>query len=203
MPPDLRPPRGLPARSPSALRASLGASSRSPARPRHRPPAPRQIPPSPSTPVGPGCLVCPWAAARPLAVRAAWRCLWPHGCSGRRRARPPARLGGLTSFGAAPRSPPVPSGPAGALHTSGTWSLMCGWVLRLKAWPGPATAHGHRSRVLRFLRRPTHQWGWVCWRVAGCVGSLSGYGSKLAISHAIPPRPFQILKLDRWNCSVF
>ena len=33
-PPDLRPPRGLPARSSSAPRASLGASSRSPARPR-------------------------------------------------------------------------------------------------------------------------------------------------------------------------
>ena len=47
--------------------------------------------------------------------------LWSHGCSGRRRARPPARLGVLTSLGAAPRSPPVPSGPSGALHTSGTW----------------------------------------------------------------------------------
>ena len=35
-------------------------------------------------------------------------CLWPHGCCGRRRARPPARLGGLTSFGAAPRSPARP-----------------------------------------------------------------------------------------------
>ena len=33
-PPDLRPPRGLPARSPPAPRASLGASARSPARPR-------------------------------------------------------------------------------------------------------------------------------------------------------------------------
>ena len=33
VPPDLRPPRGLTARSPSAQRASLGASSRSPARP--------------------------------------------------------------------------------------------------------------------------------------------------------------------------
>ena len=32
-PPDLRPPRGLPARSPPAPRASLGASARSPARP--------------------------------------------------------------------------------------------------------------------------------------------------------------------------
>ena len=48
-------------------------------------------------------------------------CLWPHGCSGRRRARPPARLGVLTAFGAAPRSPPVPSGPSGALHTCGAW----------------------------------------------------------------------------------
>ena len=103
----------------------------SPARPRRRPPAPRQIPPAPFTPVGPGCLVCPWAAARPRAVRTAWRCLWPHGCCGRRRARPPARLGVLTSFGAAPRSPPVPSGPSGALHTCGTWSLMCGLARRL------------------------------------------------------------------------
>ncbi len=33
-PPDFRPPRGLPAREPSAPRASLGASSRSPTRPR-------------------------------------------------------------------------------------------------------------------------------------------------------------------------
>ena len=32
-PPDLRPPRGLPARPPPAPRASLGASARSPARP--------------------------------------------------------------------------------------------------------------------------------------------------------------------------
>ena len=45
--------------------------------------------------------------------------VWPRWCSGRRRPRPPARLGALTSFGAAPRSPPVPSGPSGALHTSG------------------------------------------------------------------------------------
>ena len=43
--------------------------------------------------VGPGCLVCPWAVARPRAVRAACCCLWPRWCSGRRRARPPARLG--------------------------------------------------------------------------------------------------------------
>ena len=71
--------------------------------------------------------------------------LWRRWCSGRRRARPPARLGVLTSFGAAPRSPPVPSGPSGALHTGGAWLLMCGSACRLEARPGPATAHGHRS----------------------------------------------------------
>ena len=69
-------------------------------------------------PLGPGGFVMPsWCAVLPC-------CFWPRWCSGRRRARPPARLGGLTSFGAAPRSPPVPSGPSGALHTSGARSLM-------------------------------------------------------------------------------
>ena len=74
-------------------------------------------------------------AARPHWGRAVLLCrrgvpcgcvaVWPHGCSGRRRPRPPARLGVLTAFGAAPRSPPVPSGPSGALHTSGAGSLTC------------------------------------------------------------------------------
>ena len=70
-------------------------------------------------------------------VAVLWRCrwgrlcfggvggaVWSHGCCGRRRPRPPARLGGLTSFGAAPRSPPVPSGPSGALHTCRAGSLI-------------------------------------------------------------------------------
>ena len=60
----------------------------------------------------------PQAPRRPSCL---W-CLWRRWCFGRRRARPPARLGGLTSFGAAPRSPPVPSGPSGALHTSGVFA---------------------------------------------------------------------------------
>ena len=30
------------------------------------------------------------------------------------------------------------------------------------------------ARALRSLRRPSHLWGLVCWRVAGHVGSLSG-----------------------------
>ena len=49
-----------PAREPSASRASLGASSRSPARPRRHPPAPRQLPPAPSTPA----VLCRWRVAR-------------------------------------------------------------------------------------------------------------------------------------------
>ena len=89
-----------PAREPSAPRASLGASPRSPARPRHRPRAPQP---------GPAGLA---AASNRAALG---------------MTRPPARLGGLTSFGAAPRSPPVPSGPSGALHTCGAWCVAgCG-----------------------------------------------------------------------------
>ena len=93
-----------------------------------------------------------------------------HGCFGRRRARPPARLGNLASLGAAPRSPPWPSGPSGALHTSGAGSLTCGSARRLEARPGPATAHRHRGRS---LRRPSHQWGLVA-DVARCVVSKPG-----------------------------
>ena len=50
-----------PAREPSAPRASLGASSRSPARPRHRPPALRPGPPAPSTPAALVVLCAPAA----------------------------------------------------------------------------------------------------------------------------------------------
>ena len=57
---------------------------------------------------GPGCFVCPWAAARPRAVRAA---------SFARRV--------VSKPGQAPPPPTGtaarPSGPSGALHTSGTW----------------------------------------------------------------------------------
>ena len=44
------------------------------------------------------------------------------------------------------RSPPVPSGPSGALHTSGAWSLMCGLARRLVVRPGLAAARWHRGR---------------------------------------------------------
>ena len=64
----------------------------------------------------------------------------PHGCFGRRRARPPARLGDLTAFGAAPRSPPVPSGPSGALHTSGAWCADVWFGASARCPARPATA---------------------------------------------------------------
>ena len=84
--------------------------------------------------------------------------MWPRWCSGHRRARPPARLGGLTLFGAAPRSPPVPSGPSGALHTGGAWSLMCGSAPRLEARPGLAAAFSPRGGSCQVLPGP----GLVC-----------------------------------------
>ena len=59
-----------PAREPSAPRASLGASSRSPARPRHRPPAPQPGPPDPPAPSTPATLVVLCAPAGNRAVTA-------------------------------------------------------------------------------------------------------------------------------------
>ena len=90
---------------------------------------------------GPGCLVCPWAAARPLAVRAASCCLLPRQISGRRAACPPARrprreLRSVRRLEARP-------GPAGLAAASNRSGCLC--VVRT----GLAAAHGHRSRVLR------------------------------------------------------
>ena len=95
------------------------------------------------------------------------RCLWRRWCSGRRRARPPARLGVLTAFGAAPRSPPVPFGPSGALHTSGAWcaGVWLGAPARCPARPchrlrnfarnSPATLSNIESRSLELQRFQT------------------------------------------------
>ena len=55
-----------PAREPSALRASLGASPRSPARPRHRPRAPQ---PGPTARVSCSALACGMAEAMPNFAR--------------------------------------------------------------------------------------------------------------------------------------
>ena len=86
-------------------------------------------------------------------------CLWPRWCSGRRRVRPPARLGALTSFGAAPRSPPVPSGPSGTLHTGGAVSLTCACAsARCPARPRhcPLISHVIPLRLVQSLN--LHRW---------------------------------------------
>ena len=67
---------------------------------------------------GPGCLVRPWAAARPRAVRAA---------SFARRV--------VSKPGQAPPPPTSaaawPSGPSGALHAGGAWSASISHVIPL------------------------------------------------------------------------
>ena len=86
--------------------------------------------------------MCRWAAARPRAARAA--------SFARRVGSKPGQ------------APPPPTGtaagPSGALHTSGAWLLVCGWVRRLEACSGPVAARGRRSQA---VRRPPHQWGLV------------------------------------------
>ena len=89
--------------------------------------------------VGPGCLVCPWAAARPLAVRAA------------SFARRVDSLSG--------QAPPPPTGaaawPCGVLrHPPHEWgSLTCGLERRLEArfWlPNSYSARNSRLAVSNF-----------------------------------------------------
>ena len=73
----------------------------------------------------------------------------PAARSGRSRGPPwPCHRPPAPRLGPAFCSSPVPSGPSGALHTSGAGVLLCSLARRLEARPGPATAHGHRSRVL-------------------------------------------------------
>ena len=110
--------------------------------------------------LGPGCWLCPWAAARPRAVRAA--------SFARRVASKPGQAPPPPT-GTAAR----PSGPSGALHTSGACCAEDDSP-RLEARPGPAAADQHRAlalpppagrckQALRSLRRPPHRrhlWFW-------------------------------------------
>ena len=125
---------------------------------------------------GPGCFVCPWAAARPRAVRAASCCLLPRQISGRRAACPPARRP-RRELRSARRleARPGPAGLAAASNRSGV-SVCCLARPRHRPrapQPGPAAAHGHRSQDFRSLRHPTGSdgglaaLGAVCRRVVG------------------------------------
>ena len=120
--------------------------------------------------------------------------LWSHGCSGRRRARPPARLGVLTAFGAArhwcsghrrarPLCVPVGGGPPASRPRCELRSAR-----RLEARPGLAAAHGHRGRS---LRRPPHRRRLVADVLLGALlrsqaGSRASTCSLSSVSHAIP-----------------
>ena len=157
--------------------------------------------------VGPGCLVCPWAVARPRAVRAALGAssrslarlrrrppaprpgpVTARGCRSlalRSLRRPPHRrrlvadmwLGASARCPARPRHCPLIShviplrlvqslnlhrwncnvfGVSRKMTTinyvrnlggGGAWSLICGSARRIEARPGPAAAHGHRSQA--------------------------------------------------------
>ena len=107
----------------------------------------------------PGAL--PVVAVVPPDLRRCLLCRW---CSGRRRARPPARSphASLKARSGRSRSPPVPSGPSGALHTGGAWPLGCGLARRLEARPGPAAAHRHRGLAPQATRRAPIGRGLVC-----------------------------------------
>ena len=133
--------------------------------------------------VGPGRWVCRWAAAGPVDGVA----VLPHGCFGRRRARPPARLGALTSFGAAPRSPPVPSGPSGALHTSGACGVLGGLAPRLEARPGPAApaiSHAIPLRLFQTLNSDR----------CNCNGVLTGASLAYLVQHVAGLKPVAPLR---------
>ena len=93
------------------------------------------------------------AARSPAAARLSrWvrGCLWPHGCSGRRRPRPPARLGVLTSFGA--------SKPARALRSLRRPPHLCGQAPQASRRPPigrpscSAMSHVIRLRVFQTLK---------------------------------------------------
>ena len=162
--PDLRPPRGLPARSPSALRALLGASARSPARP-CRPRGGLQ---------SGGACRCEWPGlARPPARLG---CLTAFGSAPRSPPVPSGPSGALHTSGARslfggsvrrlivrPGPPPTgtaarPSGPSGALRTSGPGALMCGWRVALMSSYGcrSATSHVIPRRLIQTLN--LHRW---------------------------------------------
>ena len=109
-------------------------------------------------------------------------CLWPHGCSGRRRARP--------------LCVPVGGGPPASRPRCELRSAR-----RLEARPGPAAAHRHRGRSLRC---PSHLWGLVadvCLSFA--PRSPARPRHRPSISHVIPLRLVQTLNLYRRNCNVF
>ena len=152
--------------------------------------------------VGPGYFVCPWAAARPLTVRAASFARRvgskpgqapppPTGTAARPCCRRPApRPGPAAAHGHRSQAPPPPtgtaawpSGPSGALHTSGACCAEDDSP-RLEARPGPAAADQHRGQA---PPPPT--------------GTLAGPTDPLAPQPGppVPPAPSTLLVMGVWQ----
>ena len=132
-----RPAREIATREPAAR----SGRSRGPPWPCRHPPAPRP---------GPAGLA---AASYRLGLVV---CVLP-GQAPQTSRRPPIGRGACVLPGQAPPPPTGtafwPSGPSGALHTSGAGSLMIGSARRLVVWPGPAAAHRHRGLALLWSLR--------------------------------------------------
>ncbi len=102
--------------------------------------------------VGPGCSVCPWAAARWAGLLSVPVGGGPPASRPRRELRSARRLearpGPATAHGHGSLAPIPPASYTPAAP---------GVLMVFEARPGPATAHGHGSLALRALRRPPHR----------------------------------------------
>ena len=109
--------------------------------------------------------------------------------------RPPARLGGLTSFGAAPRSPPVPRRPRGGLQSGGAGNDPAAREARRPHFVRRRASKP--ARALRSLRRPPHQWCLVCRCAARGVVSKPGRAPQAS------PRPLltSLLSSPNFACN--
>ena len=125
--------------------------------------------------VGPGCLVCPWAAARPRAVRAA--------SFARRVGSKPGQAPPPPTGAAA-----WPSGPSSALHTGGAWcaDVRSGASLRSS------------SRRYRCSMSPAVGTTWP--HLTACTVPTFMPGS--LVSHVFPLGVLHDLNCVRWYSSV-
>ena len=137
-------------------------------------------------------------AGKPVA--ASFRCglRWFSGrrwCSGRRRARSPARSP-HASFARSgrSRSPPVPSGPSGALHTGGAWCADVWLCFVLKPGQAPPL--------------PTGAAAWPCIPPApstpAAPGALTCRAAGCACGFSVPPTPVAmgVLRHAKPSCRV-
>ena len=144
--------------------------------------------------LGPGCLVCPWAAgylADGVPVGGG-----PPASRPRRELRSARRLEARPGPAAAhgPRSlAPQPSGPVGTLHTGGACVAVRGWARRLEARPCPPCPLA-----------PSTPAALVSLCVAGCVASKPGQASPPPTGtavHGFHSLAQQVLRCSPcWSC---